>query len=151
MKVLIAVDSMLYGKVLTDFVVNHLWAPGTQFSILHVVDAKRSDANFDQLWANANEIVEQVAGKVKEICHSAQVSPKVVLGNPEKEIIDMATNWASDLVILGSHTKSEIARLLLGSVSTAVSLKAPCSVVVLRLPVELPYSKLRAAESVVNS
>ena len=49
-----------------------------------------------------------------------------------KVIVDAAKEWHADLIVLGSHSKSSLQRLLLGSSSHSVLLKAPCSVRVVK-------------------
>jgi nucleotide-binding universal stress UspA family protein len=47
-------------------------------------------------------------------------------------ILEVATDWDADLIVMGSSGLSGAARLLLGSVADKVSRKAPCPVLVLR-------------------
>ncbi len=51
---------------------------------------------------------------------------------PKNAIVELATEWESDLVVVGSHGYGFWDRLLLGSVSSAVVHHAPCSVLVVR-------------------
>jgi len=56
-------------------------------------------------------------------------------GNPADEIIDEAETWGADCVFVGARGTRGIERLLLGSVSAAVSARATCSVEVVRVHV----------------
>lgn len=47
-------------------------------------------------------------------------------------ILDEATHWGADLIVVGSHGRRGVDRFLLGSVSEAVALHAACSVEVIR-------------------
>jgi nucleotide-binding universal stress UspA family protein len=47
-------------------------------------------------------------------------------------ILEEAERWDADLIMLGSHGRHGIERLLIGSVSEAVALHAECSVEVVR-------------------
>ena len=53
-------------------------------------------------------------------------------GDPESAILDYAKEWGADLIVVGSHDRSRMERLLLGSVSESVVKHAPCSVLVLK-------------------
>jgi len=53
-------------------------------------------------------------------------------GNPQSAILDYAKDWGADLIVVGSHDRSRMERLLLGSVSEGVVKHAPCSVLVLK-------------------
>lgn len=61
-----------------------------------------------------------------------RVTSKVLEGDPQKEILKEASQWAADLVVVGSHGYGLVKRHLLGSVSQAVALHAPCSVEIVR-------------------
>ena len=62
-------------------------------------------------------------------------------GNPKEVILEEAKKWNADLIVVGSHGRRGIKRLLLGSVSEAVAMKAPCSVVVVRGSSQRPRKK----------
>jgi nucleotide-binding universal stress UspA family protein len=47
-------------------------------------------------------------------------------------ILDEAEKWKVDVIVLGSHGRSEFDRMVMGSVSEAVALHATCSVEVIR-------------------
>lgn len=53
-------------------------------------------------------------------------------GSPASEIVAFAKEWNADLVIMGSHGRTGLARLLLGSVARNVLHHASCSVLVVR-------------------
>jgi nucleotide-binding universal stress UspA family protein len=53
-------------------------------------------------------------------------------GNPETAIIEHARNWGADLIVVGSHDRSLLERLLMGNVSDRVVKHSPCSVLVVK-------------------
>ena len=53
-------------------------------------------------------------------------------GNPAIEIVNTAKAWPADLIVIGSHGRSGLDRVLLGSVAEAVVRQAPCPVLVVR-------------------
>ena len=55
-----------------------------------------------------------------------------VSGEPGRVICDRAKADNADLIIVGSHGRSGISELLIGSVSSYVMHRAPCSVLVVR-------------------
>ncbi len=55
-----------------------------------------------------------------------------MFGDPAEKICQQARDLEVDLIVLASHGRSRIERLLLGSVSSAVAGRAPCSVLVVR-------------------
>jgi|SRR5450432_1530850 nucleotide-binding universal stress UspA family protein len=54
------------------------------------------------------------------------------IGEPRAVILDTAKAWRADLIVLGSHWRRGLDRLLLGSVSESVAIHADCSVEVVR-------------------
>jgi nucleotide-binding universal stress UspA family protein len=58
-------------------------------------------------------------------------------GVPEEVIVRVAAEWGSDLIVLGTHGRQGLSRLLLGSVAEHVLRIAPCPVLTIRgsLPV----------------
>ncbi len=61
-----------------------------------------------------------------------RVSFLVWEGNPGEAIVEAATSEQVDLVVVGSHGRSGVGRMLLGSVSDFVVRRAPCPVLVVR-------------------
>lgn len=61
----------------------------------------------------------------------------VVIGSPQRVIVEMAQEWQADLIIVGSHGYGFWNRTMLGSVSNSVLHHAPCSVLVVRKPDDL--------------
>ncbi|MGV3721695.1 MAG: universal stress protein [Actinomycetota bacterium] len=53
-------------------------------------------------------------------------------GHAAEEIIREAEDSAADLIVLGSHGRSAVARFLLGSVAEQVARQAPCPVLLVR-------------------
>jgi nucleotide-binding universal stress UspA family protein len=56
-------------------------------------------------------------------------------GDPAKEILRAAREVASDLIIMGTHGRTGLSRLLMGSVAEQVVRRAPCPVLTVKDPV----------------
>lgn len=56
------------------------------------------------------------------------------LGSPAKEIVELAGEAEADMIVVGTHGRSGVGRLLLGSVAEKVVRLAPCPVLVARPP-----------------
>ena len=65
------------------------------------------------------------------------LTTEVVRGHADQAIIDLATEWKADLIVVGSHGRGFWGRLL-GSVSNGVVHHAPCSVLVVRKHADHP-------------
>jgi nucleotide-binding universal stress UspA family protein len=56
-------------------------------------------------------------------------------GDPTTEIVRTAKEWPADVIVVGSHGREGVARMMLGSVAESVIHQAPCPVLVVRLGV----------------
>jgi nucleotide-binding universal stress UspA family protein len=56
----------------------------------------------------------------------------LAVGRPERQILQLAADLEADVIVVGSHSKKALERLMLGSVSEFVAKKAQCSVIVAR-------------------
>ncbi len=71
-------------------------------------------------------------------------------GDPAEEIIHYAVAADIDLIVMGTHGRTGLDRLLMGSVAEKVLRGAPCSVLVAKLPKPVPESEKRAAEEALT-
>lgn len=79
-----------------------------------------------------------VASAKQEGIHFGAVN--CTLGIPHATIVDVATAGQHDLIVVGSHGRTGLKRVLLGSVAERVVRHAPCTVVVARAPRSAPSS-----------
>jgi nucleotide-binding universal stress UspA family protein len=56
----------------------------------------------------------------------------VATGKPDEEILALVDELEADMVVLGTHGHTGVARLLLGSTAEKVSRNAPCTVVIVK-------------------
>jgi nucleotide-binding universal stress UspA family protein len=62
------------------------------------------------------------------------VEHKLVEGDPATEVLRVAKDVGADLIVMGTHGWTGLARLLMGSVAEQVVRKAHCPVVTVRAP-----------------
>lgn len=55
-------------------------------------------------------------------------------GDPASEIIAYAADISADVIVIGTHGRSGVDRLVMGSVAERVMRNSPCSVLVVKLP-----------------
>lgn len=62
-----------------------------------------------------------------------QVDSTVRPGPVRSLVVEVARKWHADLIVVGSHGRKGLERILLGSVSDYVAHHAPCSVEIVRM------------------
>ncbi len=82
-----------------------------------------------------NAAQEHIAGMV-DASQSLKVETRLSDGIAAEEIVRIATEEHCDLIVIGSHGRSGLGRVLMGSVAEAVARKAPCPVLIVRIPHE---------------
>ncbi len=82
--------------------------------------------------ANDRAVQLTVAGRAS--------SAEVREGDAAQQLIDAAGAKGGDCIVIGSHGRTGISRLFLGSVARAVLFNAPCSVLIVRAPVSVTAS-----------
>ena len=80
----------------------------------------------------ASSAVETAKGILLRAGMKAVSDPVAPVGEPRGVILDAAKLWQADMIVLGSHGRHGLDRLLMGSVSEAVAIHADCSVEVIR-------------------
>jgi nucleotide-binding universal stress UspA family protein len=141
MKILLAVDDSPHSQAAVEAVAAQFPPEHTEVLVLHVIEPVALSAPPEMAAGYYPELKEQVqqargwVGQVAEKLGAAgfQVSSAVEQGEPRGVIVDRATSWQADLIVLGSQGRKGLGRFLLGSVSEAVARHAPCSVEIVRL------------------
>jgi nucleotide-binding universal stress UspA family protein len=143
MKVLIAIDGSPCSDAAIVEVCRRPWPAGSEFRLITVdpqLDVKlgREGSPFDEVLQQQRlDVTKRLdAGTALFRRQAPQLPLTSVLreGWPKEAIVDEAEEWGADLVVVGSHGYGAVKRFLLGSVSMAVVLNAPCSVEIVRLP-----------------
>jgi len=103
--------------------------------VLHIVFAMESPGvTYDNADAAQQTILEKVtrAFAGREAAAEVQIFVHARIGKPTPEILSLASDVGADLIFIGSHGKTGIERMLLGSVSERVVREAKCPVVIAR-------------------
>lgn len=91
-----------------------------------------SDAALDKLENICNERLAHYREKHGEPPHVKRLSTHFRYGNPAKEIVALAADFGADIVLVGTHGRTGLSRMVLGSVAEKVVRTAPCQVLVIR-------------------
>ncbi len=83
---------------------------------------------------SATEHFEKDFPRLREEAKSQDIplETRVAVGHPADQIVHVAVEEESDLIVMGHRGKSVLQRWLLGSISKRVLSYAPCSVLIVR-------------------
>lgn len=94
--------------------------PDAQIKVLHVLDE-------DAPPVGATEALLQLEG----------LDHEVVLGNPAQLLMETATTWGADLIVMGSEGRSGLGKPFFGSVAEWVVRESPIPVLAVRAPLRM--------------
>ncbi len=92
------------------------------------VEVYIADDDIDSMRAQARRQLAEVAARITEV----PVETDVLIGEPAHMIVGLAEKLSADLVVMGTHGRGGVSRLLLGSVADYVLRNAPCPVLTIR-------------------
>ena len=160
MRVLLAVDGSACSEAAVQMVADRFRPEGTHVKVIHAGEWMREmplcfqyaygtsagedvfqcrDGSFER----ARLLVGRIAAQLEfKGFRTSVLTPDA---DPRHAIIETATDWPADLIVMGSHGRRGFDRLLLGSLAESVMRHAPCSVEIVRVGVaeadrESPHS-----------
>lgn len=133
MKLLLAIDESPASRLAVDEVAARGWPPDTEVELFHVVGSGPAWGHAEGLqtaYDNATALMK----KSRDILRGAgfNAASSVSMGDTKAAIIERAGEKDIDLIVLGSHRASAIARFLLGNTAKYTMRHAPCSVLIVR-------------------
>src|SRR5918999_5429909 len=127
MKVLLAIDGSAVSDHAIDEVARRPWPAGSTVRILSVIQPYAPPATEIVLAAaTINDIRAQQAEAADRLTKTAgariaasglTVETAVSEGDARTAIVDAADDWKADLIVVGSHGRTGLKRLVLGSVA----------------------------------
>ena len=145
MKILIGVDDSPCSDAAIQMVSKLRWPTKTKVTVVSAVNpAAMVYSDMYVPAVGAAEAMEEQRKTHRELVSRAEVrlhdagfvtDVQVLEGEPGGAIVRAAREAGADLVVVGSHGRSGITKLLMGSVATHVVTHAPCSVLVVKAKV----------------
>lgn len=99
------------------------------------------------IYETMQNAANQRLGELLSKDEARELKPEYVMrvGHPAEEIVNFATNHAIDLIVMGTHGREGVARVIVGSVAETVVRRATCPV----LTVHYPEREFVVSEEVV--
>jgi|SRR5579864_305674 len=147
MKILLAIDGSNCSNAAVEALVTQYKPQDTEVLVVNVVESEKlmpvtygfgtgpvfaeSYMAIVQQWRTEGEkLVGDVANRLQSVGFKASTS--VEEGDARERILDSSEKWRPNVIVVGSHGRRGIDRLLLGSVSEAIARHASCSVEIVR-------------------
>lgn len=141
--ILFATDGSAASEGAAKLAVNLARVHGARLTALFVVDypefgmGEESPTAFKNFMASAMELAGEAHGKLQALCTAGSPAvdfhPKIIEDTTAPDGITRAAREDGvDLVVVGSHGRTGLARLMLGSVASKVVAESPVPVLVAR-------------------
>lgn len=140
--IVVPVDLDQHTQKLVDYAIDMAKKLNCKIAFFHCVESVTSVAmgamamaqftheDYDSAHVKkAEEVLDGIIKKAADTCDTCR--GKVVIGDPVDEILTYAEDQNADMIIIGTHGKSELTKILLGSVANRVLKQAHCPVLVM--------------------
>jgi len=133
--IVLATDGSKHSTVATERAIAFAQSYGGELKVVSVVDVP------SEFYAEAPQAVEELVRKakgfvadIKKQAEASGVKAETFVGESEafEAITKLAKDQAADMIVIGSHGRTGLRRLLMGSVAEKVIGYAPCPVLVVK-------------------
>jgi nucleotide-binding universal stress UspA family protein len=125
---------------------------GAELVVLHVAQLPLLTPVDGVLVPTPVDEAEYARGRLERVRPSdprLAVAHRLAEGDPAEEILRAAGDLPADLIVMGTHGRGGLSRLLMGSTAEGVMRKAPCPVLTVKAPLPAGLPEPRAAEPLV--
>ena len=131
--IIVATDGSKYSEAAVDEAINYAKSYGGSLKVISAVDIN------EEFMANAPYLVDKMVEKAKsgleDVRNKAEqegvdAETFVREGEPYRVIVDLAEKLNTDTIVMGSHGKSGLKRIFMGSVTSRVIGHTPCPVLI---------------------
>ncbi|KYH25732.1 universal stress protein [Halalkalicoccus paucihalophilus] len=139
-RILVPVDESDQSRAALGYAIDAF--PDSSIAVVHAIDPRdfRTYGGVEG-WIDMEQLAEQQRAHAERLVEDAReqaaerditVETNVVTGKPARVIVDYAEDNDIDHVIMGSHGRSGVSRVLLGSVAERVVRRSPVPVTIVR-------------------
>jgi len=143
-KILVATDFSEGSDEALDRAIEMAKVSGAEIEVLHVIELAEEfpfgttyfDADYGVLYASVDRELARRADRARAA--GLRCETKIIEGTATTDIIQRAQRIGADLVVVGTHGRTGLAHIVLGSVAERVVRRASCPVLT------VPYSRKAA-------
>ena len=142
-KILCPTDFSHYTDAALTYASSLAAESGATLYIAHVDEFRDTSATLGEAalgyaspWSvmDRSEVRNQLT-QVTPTVPSVQFEHRYLVGSPVREIVAFAAREHVDLIVMGSHGRTGLSRMLMGSVAEGVARRAPCPVLIVKQPI----------------
>ncbi|WP_049921640.1 universal stress protein [Halopiger djelfimassiliensis] len=136
MHLLVALDDSEPGRAALEYALSE--HPDAEITVVHVVDPTESgygefahlgpDRMLEHRHEQAENLFEEVLERASERDRSIETA--VIDGRPAAAIVEYAHEHDVDRIVVGSHGRTGVSRVVLGSVAERIARRAPVPVTI---------------------
>jgi len=117
--------------------------------VLHAVEPPIYYGELGVSFSASDNERESAESRVAALIHDLapiKVESLLVEGVAAPEILRVANEQHANMIVIGSHGRTGIGRVLMGSVAEEIARKSPCPVLIVRTPHEIPQEEPSVSE-----
>jgi nucleotide-binding universal stress UspA family protein len=136
-RILLATDLGAASDLATDWAFDLARAHDAQLLVISVIDQADPPVEAGSVaprWDQVRDDRQQAAQRLVMLGRASGIDVRFLVwtGAVAESILEAVVSEAADIVVVGSHGRGRLGRLLLGSVSEEVTRRAACPVLVVR-------------------
>lgn len=140
-KILVPVDFSAGSQAALDWATVLARDTGATLVIVHVEVVPLTAGGGDYMYAVAEPPTAELLAKLEQVAPrdpNVPVIRRLLSGDPASALLREAEAQGVDLIVMGTHGRRGISRLLMGSVAEAVVRRATCPVLTVKQPAQVP-------------
>lgn len=102
--------------------------------ITYVFDPVQTDLPGPSPGRSAEQHWREQLEQIRPLDESIPIEHHLLVGDPASELIEFTRRGRFNLVVMGTHGRTGLDRLLMGSVAERMLRESPCSVLIVKLP-----------------
>ena len=137
-KILIAVDSSEFSMKAAKKGLELAHQLGAKAALIYVVETSKTLGNIDAGITHDQALIvlkkeaEQTLDELEKMYNGNELMKFMPEGKPEEDILKTAENWKADLLVLGTHGRTGLKHLFMGSVAERILRHSVIPVMVVR-------------------